>query len=53
MSTNSLKVVAFAGSLQKQSLNRLLLRPAISLAPKGMATEELDMYDIPLFNADV
>jgi len=51
--TNSLKVVAFAGSLRRESLNRLLLRSAISLAPEGMVIEELDISDIPLFNADV
>ena len=51
--TSPLKVVAFAGSLRRESLNRLLLRSAISLAPEGMVIEELDIYDIPLFNADV
>jgi len=51
--TSPLKVVAFAGSLRRESLNRLLLRSAISLAPEGMVIEELDISDIPLFNADV
>ncbi|MDA0988670.1 MAG: NAD(P)H-dependent oxidoreductase [Chloroflexi bacterium] len=53
MANNPLKVVAFAGSLRKQSLNRMLLQSAISLAPDGMVIEELDIHDIPLFNGDV
>ena len=51
--TKSLRVVGFAGSLRKDSLNRLLLRSAISLAPQGMVVEELDISAIPLFNADL
>ena len=50
---SSLKVVAFAGSLRRESLNRLLLRSAIYLAPNGMVIEELDISVIPLFNADL
>ena len=53
MATNNLQVVAFAGSLRRESLNRLLLRSAISLTPEGMVIEELDISDIPLFNQDV
>ena len=49
----SYKVVAFAGSLRKGSINRLLLRSAISLAPPEMAIHELDIHDIPLFDQDV
>ena len=50
---SDLKVAGFAGSLRKNSLNRLLLRSAIDLAPPGMTIEELDIQDIPLFNADL
>ena len=53
MPEKSLKIVAFAGSLRMESINRLLLRSAISLAPDGMAIEELDIRDIPLFNGDL
>ena len=53
MCSKSLKVVAFAGSLRRESLNRLLLKSAISLAPEGMVIEELDISDVPLFNQDV
>ena len=42
---SSLKVVAFAGSVRRESLNRLLLRSAIYLAPDGMVIEELDISD--------
>jgi len=51
--TRTLHIVAFAGSLRKESLNRLLLRSAISMAPDGMVIEELDIQNIPLFNADL
>ena len=51
--TNLCNVVAFAGSLRKESLNRLLLQSAISLAPEGMVIEELDIHHIPLFDEDV
>ena len=53
MSTKPVKVVAFAGSLRRESLNRLLLQAAISLAPEGMVIEELDIHDIPLFDEDM
>ena len=53
MPEKSLKIAGFAGSLRRESINRLLLRSAISLAPDGMAIEELDIRDIPLFNGDL
>ena len=51
--TNPLRIVAFAGSLRKESINRLLLRSVISIAPKDLAISELDIQNIPLFNQDV
>ncbi|MBI2855577.1 MAG: NAD(P)H-dependent oxidoreductase [Chloroflexi bacterium] len=39
--------------MRRGSLNRLLLRAAISLAPEAMVIQELDIHDIPLFNGDV
>jgi chromate reductase len=53
ITTHPLKIVAFAGSLRKESLNLLLLRSAISMAPENMVIEELDIQNIPLFNADL
>ena len=53
MADKPLKVVAFAGSLRRASLNRLLVGAAMRLAPEGMSMEELDIRDIPLFNGDM
>jgi len=51
--TDGLHIVAFAGSLRRNSYNRALLRAAVTVAPPGMRIEILDLADIPLFNADV
>ena len=48
-----LNVAAFAGSLRKESINRLLLRSAMSMTPEGMEIQELDIHEIPLFNQDL
>ena len=53
MDSANLRVVSFAGSLRKGSLNRMLQLSAAALAPAGMIVEELDIFDVPLFNADV
>ena len=53
MDNGNLRVVSFAGSLRKGSLNRMLQLSAAALAPAGMIVEELDIFDVPLFNADV
>ena len=53
MPDSPLKVVGFAGSLRRASLNRLLLGAAIRLAPEGMSIEELDIREIPLYNGDL
>jgi chromate reductase len=47
------KILGFAGSLRKASLNRALLRAAQERAPEGMIIEAFDLIGIPLFNADV
>jgi chromate reductase len=49
----SVKVLGFAGSLRKGSLNRMLLRAAAELAPPGMAIETFDLSEVPLYNGDV
>ena len=51
--TNPLRIVAFAGSLRKESINRLLLRSVISIAAEELVIRELDIQNIPLFNQDV
>ena len=53
MTDNPLKVAAYAGSLRKASLNKLLLAAAARLAPGGMVIEELDISDVPLYNGDL
>jgi chromate reductase, NAD(P)H dehydrogenase (quinone) len=53
MPDTSVKVLGFAGSLRKGSLNRMLLRAAVELAPAGMTIETFDLVDIPLYNGDV
>lgn len=51
--TNSVKVLAFAGSLRKESYNKKLLRAAKEQAPEQLDIEIYDLADIPLFNQDV
>jgi chromate reductase len=48
-----LRILGFAGSLRRSSLNRALLRAAAGLAPEGMAIEIFDLADVPLYNGDV
>ena len=43
MADASVKVLGFAGSLRKGSLNRMLLRAAAELAPPGMTIETFDL----------
>ena len=47
------RVLGFAGSLRKASLNRALLRAAVELAPPGMELTTFDLDDVPLYNGDV
>ncbi len=51
--SQSIHVVGFAGSLRKQSFNRALLEEAITLLPKNMTLENVDLAPLPLFNADI
>lgn len=48
----TLHIVAFAGSLRKDSKNRGLLRAAAELLPENALLEILDLEGIPLFNED-
>lgn len=45
-------ILAISGSLRAGSLNRLLMREAIALAPAGLKIEEASIAGIPLYNAD-
>ena len=46
-------IVAFAGSLRKGSYNRALLRAALRLTPPDVRLDEIDITDLPLYNADI
>jgi chromate reductase len=48
-----LHILAFAGSLRKDSLNRKVIKLAEDLLPEGHSYEIFDLIDIPLFNVDV
>ena len=53
MPNPEIKIVGFAGSLRGSSVNRLLLRSAIQLAPPNMVIEELNIHNVPLYNGDI
>lgn len=48
-----MKILAFVGSLRKDSLNKKLLQNAIKVAPKEMEIETFDLKDIPLYNKEI
>ncbi len=47
-----IKVLAFAGSLRKNSYNKDLIRAAVELAPENMVIEVFDLEGIPPFNQE-
>lgn len=49
---NQLKILAFAGSLRKDSYNKALIRCAVEVAPPNMLIEVFDLEGIPCFNQD-
>jgi chromate reductase len=51
--TTPIHVLAFSGSLRRDSYNTATLRAAVELAPAGMIVDVVDIAAIPLFNADV
>ena len=53
MAEGTLRVLAIAGSLRKESYNRGVLRAAHELAPPGLAIESFDLRPIPLYDGDV
>jgi chromate reductase, NAD(P)H dehydrogenase (quinone) len=46
-------IVAFAGSLRRNSLNRGLLRATADLLPPEVTFEVVEISDFPLFNEDI
>lgn len=48
-----MKILGIAGSLRKDSYNKLLLSNAMELLPPRVELEIFDLKDIPLFNQDV
>jgi chromate reductase len=48
-----IKILAFAGSLRKNSYNKALVRAAVELAPENVAIEVFDLEGIPPFNQDL
>lgn len=49
----TIHVLAFAGSLRKESYNRLLLRASQKLAPAEMEIEIFELNEIPPYNMDL
>jgi len=46
------RILGIAGSLRKQSFNRMTLQAATKLAPKDATLDIFDLHQIPLFNQD-
>ena len=49
----TLRILGFAGSLRKNSYNRLALKAAQGLTPEGAALDIYDLAPIPLYNDDI
>jgi len=53
MNSNKIKILAFAGSLRKESYNKALIETAKELAPENVEIEIFDLAKIPLYNQDL
>ena len=51
--SNKLKVLAFSGSLRKNSFNSGLVRAVKELKPENMEIEIFDINDIPMYSDDL
>jgi chromate reductase len=51
--TETINVVAIAGSLRQASINRGLIRAAAEVDVLGIHVEPLGLIDVPLYNGDV
>lgn len=49
---NSMRILAFAGSLRRDSYNKALVNTARELAPEGVDVEIFELAGIPLFTQD-
>ena len=49
---DAIKILGIAGSLRKESYNKMLLNAAQALAPEGTKVETFDIAGLPLFNQD-
>lgn len=50
---DSVRVLAFAGSIRKDSYNRKLILASKELAPEGMEIESFELDDIPVYNMEL
>ena len=50
--TTTFKLGFFVGSLSSTSINRLLSKALINLAPPGLEMTEIPFKDLPLFSPD-
>lgn len=48
-----IKIVGIAGSLRKDSFNKMLLKNAQKLCPRGTKIEILDYSEFPIYNQDL
>jgi chromate reductase, NAD(P)H dehydrogenase (quinone) len=48
-----IKVLAFAGSIRRESYNKALVRLAVEVAPPNVAIDVFDLEGIPQYNADL
>ena len=48
-----IKILGFAGSLRKDSYNKMALNAALKLIPKDIEMEVFDLEGISLFNQDL
>ena len=53
MNEKKIKILAFAGSLRRESYNKALIETAKELAPENVEIEIFDLAKIPLFNQDL
>lgn len=51
--TDTVNVVAVAGSLRRASFNRGLVRAAVEAELPGLTVSAFDLIDVPLYNGDV